>query len=435
METVFFKLLIIRFRIVTGMVGTLSYGLSLRDASLVILFFCIISTVPPAYLATYGPKTGMRQMIQARYSFGYYLVSIPVLLNLATLTGFCVIDSITGGQTLSAVTDGGSLTPTVGIVIIAILALLVSFCGFKVLHFYERYAWLPAFIAIVVAVGCGGKHLKQQVSTESPTAGTVLSFGALIAGFLIPWAALASDFATYMHPRTPSVKVFSYTYAGLFLPTILLMVLGAAIGGATSNVPSWQTGYNENSAGGVLAAMLQPAGGFGKFLTVVLSFSILGNIAATMYSITLNFQILIPWLMRIPRFVFSVIITAIVIPVAIRAAGSFFDNLENFIGVIGYWSAAFVAVIIVEHTLFRRSDFSAYDSAVWDVPSKLPSGVAALGAAACSFALIIPCMDQIWYVGPIAKTTGDIGFEVALGVTALLYVPFRAFEVRFQGHL
>lgn len=197
------------------MVGTLSYGLSLRDASLVILFFCILCTVPPAYLATFGPTTGMRQMIQARYSFGYYLVSIPVLLNLATLTGFCVIDGVVGGQTLSAVSNG-DLTPTVGIIIIAVLGMLVSFCGFKILHYYERFAWFPALVAIVVAVGCGGKHLKQQVATEAATAGNVLSFGALVAGFLIPWAALASDFATYMHPSTS--RYASSPYGDIHIP-------------------------------------------------------------------------------------------------------------------------------------------------------------------------------------------------------------------------
>jgi len=190
------------------MVGTLSYGLCLRDASLVILFFCILSTIPPAYFATFGPKTGIRQMIHARYSFGYYLVSVPVLLNLATLTGFCVIDSVVGGQTLSAV-GNGNLSPTVGIVIIAILSLLVSFCGIKTLHYYERYAWIPAMIAIIVAVGCGGKHLKQQTVTEAAPAGTILSFGGLVAGFLIPWAALASDFATYMHPNTSRCETSS----------------------------------------------------------------------------------------------------------------------------------------------------------------------------------------------------------------------------------
>ena len=115
------------------------------------------------------------------------------------------------------------------------------------------------------------------------------------------------------------------------------MILGAAIGGAVPNVPSWTHGYNTTSAGGVLAAMLEPADGFGKFLVVVLAFTILGNLAATMYSITLNFQLLIPWLVRIPRFVFAVVITAIIIPVSIFAAKNFFVNLENFIGYVVYF--------------------------------------------------------------------------------------------------
>lgn len=57
--------------IVTGMVGTLSYGLSLRDASLVIIFFTLLTSTPVAYMGILGPKTGLRQMIQARYAFGY----------------------------------------------------------------------------------------------------------------------------------------------------------------------------------------------------------------------------------------------------------------------------------------------------------------------------------------------------------------------------
>jgi purine-cytosine permease-like protein len=51
------------------MVGP-TYGLSLRDSALVILFFTLLVSLLPAYLGTLGPKTGMRQMIQARFSFG-----------------------------------------------------------------------------------------------------------------------------------------------------------------------------------------------------------------------------------------------------------------------------------------------------------------------------------------------------------------------------
>lgn len=53
------------------MLGTLIFGLNLRDASLIIIFLCMICSLVVAFLSILGPKTGLRQLIQARYSFGY----------------------------------------------------------------------------------------------------------------------------------------------------------------------------------------------------------------------------------------------------------------------------------------------------------------------------------------------------------------------------
>ncbi|KAH6989532.1 permease for cytosine/purines, uracil, thiamine, allantoin-domain-containing protein [Ilyonectria sp. MPI-CAGE-AT-0026] len=416
-----------------GMLGPLAYGLSLRDSALVILFFGLFSTIAPAYLATLGPKTGMRQMIQARYSFGRYIVSIPVLLNLATLTGFIVIIYVVGGQCLSAV-SGGSLTPDVGIVIIGLLSLFISFCGFKVLHYYETYAFIPAVIAITIATGCGGSDLKKQAAPETPaSASMVLSFGMIVASYMIPWAAIASDLTTYFDPKVPSWRVFTYTYWGLLAPTIPLMVLGAAIAGALPNVPEWSEAYDQNLVGGILAAMLSSAGGFGKFVVVILSLTLLGNTGGTMYAITLNFQTLIPGLIKIPRYAFAIVVTVIVIPVAIRAQRDFFVNLENFVALIGYWSASFIGIVVVEHLFFRRGNYESYDHAIWNVASRLPIGAAALASGILCFGLVVPCMAQVWWTGPIAKTTGDIGFEVAFVLSSLFYIPLRYLEKKYTG--
>ncbi|KAI8214297.1 Purine-cytosine permease fcyB [Colletotrichum sp. SAR 10_76] len=228
-------------------------------------------------------------------------------------------------------------------------------------------------------------------------------------------------------------KIFAYTYLGLALPTILLMILGAAIASSIPLVPAWQQAYDENLVGGVLSAMLTPASTFGKIVTVVLSFTLLGNIAATSYSITLNFQLLAPALKRVPRSVFALLITVIIIPVGIRAATDFFASLENFIALIGYWSAAFLSVVLVEHFCFRKADCERYETEAWDDARKLPVGAAALGSCVLCFALVIPCMAQVWWTGPIAEVTGDIGFELAFVVSGLLYVPFRTLERRVSG--
>ena len=214
------------------------------------------------------------------------------------------------------------------------------------------------------------------------------------------------------------------------------MVFGAAIGGAVPNVPSWTAANESYSVGGVITTMLsERAGGFGKFIAVLLAFSLIGNIAASMYSVSLNFQMLIPSLVNVPRVLFSIITTAIVIPVGIEAANNFFDSLENFLGLISYWPGCFCSVILIEHLWFRKNKVEMYDQEAWGNGKKLPSGLAALAASLMSLALVVPSMGQLWYTGPIAATTGDIGFEVALGVTAVCYVPFRTLEIKLQGHL
>jgi len=340
--------------------------------------------------------------------------------------------SIIGGQCLSAVADG-RLSVNVGIVIASILTLVISFLGIRTLNLYERFAWIPALIAIVVAVGTGGKHLHKQQDTVPPSAATVLSYGMIVSSYMIPWACLSSDFTTYLKPETKPSKIFWYSYLGLAVPPITLMTLGAAIGGAKANVPSWQEGYDAHLVGGVLGAMLEPAGGFGKFLVVVLSLSLLGNMAATSYSITLNFQMLLPLLFKVPRYLFAVILAAILIPVSIVAAVDFFHSLENFVSLIGYWSSAFLGVVLVEHLWFRRADCASYDPEAWDDARLLPWGLAAITACVLSFGLVVPSMSQVWFVGPIAKKTGDIGLEMAFVVSALMYVPLRWVEKRVSG--
>lgn len=124
---------------------------------------------------------------------------------------------------------------------------------------------------------------------------------------------------------------------------------------------------------------------------------------------------------------------ASVVPISIVGAHRFYTALTNFLGLIGYWASAYIGIVVVEHLIFRKNDSLRYDVNVWNVPRHLPSGIAAIAAGVLSFGLVIPSMDQVWFVGPIAKTTGDIGFELAFAVSAILYFPFRWLDVRLRG--
>jgi len=128
--------------------------------------------------------------------------AILVVLNLATITGFVIIGAVLGGLTLAAVSPG-SISVEVSIVILNLVALFVSFCGYKLLHQFERYSWIPALIALTIAAGYGGSNFKQA-EVEPAATSTIVSFAGVIAGFLIPWGALASDFGIYIRPDAPS---------------------------------------------------------------------------------------------------------------------------------------------------------------------------------------------------------------------------------------
>jgi purine-cytosine permease-like protein len=147
-----------------------------------------------------------------------YLISVVIVLQLATLTGYTIIGAIVSGQTLSAI-SGNSLSLTVGIVIAAVASLVVSFMGYKVLHLYEKWSWIPTLAAIILTVGFGGSKLSQQAETATPTVRSILSFGSIIMSFTLSWSPLVSDFAVYVSPHVPrsvQIRLFLIMRAALF---------------------------------------------------------------------------------------------------------------------------------------------------------------------------------------------------------------------------
>lgn len=116
--------------------------------------------------------------------------------------GFTLICVVIAGQTLSAVSDG-KMTVTVGIVLSSLIGLFVSFCGYKILHMLTMYSWGVTAVCIVIVVGCGGKYLNNPVATEPGTADLIFDFGCLVAGFMLPFAGIMSDFAVYYVPNSP----------------------------------------------------------------------------------------------------------------------------------------------------------------------------------------------------------------------------------------
>lgn len=93
--------------ITLGMLGPAVYGLSFTDSALCAVFGVIGGSMVSAWVATWGPVSGIRTMAFGRYSMGWWPSKIIVLLNLVQMLGYCLIDCVVGGQILSAVSPGG----------------------------------------------------------------------------------------------------------------------------------------------------------------------------------------------------------------------------------------------------------------------------------------------------------------------------------------
>lgn len=98
-------------------------------------------------------------------------------------------------------------------------------------------------------------------------------------------------------------------------------------------------------------------------------------------------------------------------------------------GFIGYWLAPFCAIVLTEHFIFRKNQWSSYNILeAWDHPrhSNLPRSYAAVFTFAATIGFIVLCMQKQWWTGPIARRgTGDVGMLLGFIVGVLLYLCAR----------
>ena len=250
------------------------------------------------------------------------------------------------------------------------------------------------------------------------------------------WGTIIGDYACYMPPKAPKLRLVFYCVMGLYVPFTLFTLLGAAIGGSITAVPSWGAAYGEGSLGGVLAEILTSrVGGFGRFLLVILGFSIVTTTARDMYSISLFTVAVIPWLRRVPRVLILVCAAGAMIGVGIAASRSFLPSLSTLVSIAGYITAPSVSIFLVEWFVFRKANPASMDPAIWNDASALPSGIPAVISTVAPWGIIVPSMSTVWYVGPIAARVGDLAWELGAASAILLYLPLRAAEIKYRGRL
>lgn len=190
-------------------------------------------------------------------------------------TGWNAINSISGASVLNALSNGKCPT-WAGVIIICTLVWIICALGITWIHRLDTFVWVLPFIVWCVAAGTGA----SSFTAESPKhlqgvdrAAAVLSYMASIFSFSLSWVNCAADYNVRMPHDTPRWKIFGATYVGIFVPSVLVQSLGAALYTGTVRSAAWKDAYSTSSIGGLLQMSLEPAGGFGKFLMVLAALS------------------------------------------------------------------------------------------------------------------------------------------------------------------
>ncbi|OTA99396.1 hypothetical protein M426DRAFT_325155 [Hypoxylon sp. CI-4A] len=413
------------------------FNLGFVDSALTIIFINLLGIMPVCFFSTFGPRFGLRQMVLSRFYFGYYGVKLIAIFNILACVGWAAVNVIVGAQFFHAV--NADVPGWAGILVISVATLVICTFGYRIVHAYERWSWIPMFVIFLIVLGtfarAGEFDGLLPLAAGPAEAGSVLSFAASVYGFATGWTSYAADYTVYQPVDRPRRAVFGWTFAGLFVSLCFTELLGAAVGTAMATNDGYLSAYSDAHIGGLLAQVLVPRlGRFGEFCVVLLGLSIIGNNCPNAYSVSLSLQVLSEKTQRVPRFVWTLVATGVTIAIAIPGYDHFEDALESFMLVIGYWLAIYEGVSLTEHLIFRRASFSRYAPEDYAEPSRLPPGLAAVTAFALGVMGAVLGMAQEWFTGPIGRLCGaspfggDVGFELAFAFAAVSYAALRSVE-------
>ncbi len=314
---------------VLGALG-IQLGLSLLQTLAVVVIGNLFGAALFAAFCLMGHRTGVPQMVLGRLAFGLRGAYLPALAQVLMPMGWVAINTWIVLDLCMAALErmGFSGGPEVKYMVAALVMVLqvgIAAWGFNAIKVFERYT-MP-LILFIMAVMTALAFLRVDIKWQSPTVGGMAAFAAATQlmtaigiGWGISWLTYASDYTRFTKPSLGAGKVFRATFLGMFLPTVWLAFLGAAIASA---------GAGSDPSKLIIAA-------FGVMALPVLLVLLHGPIAtnivviysAALSSLTLD--------LRLPRWIISGAIACAIL-YAFLQSGDFAHAFDNFMVALIVW--------------------------------------------------------------------------------------------------
>jgi NCS1 nucleoside transporter family len=401
--------------IAVGILGPLAFGLDFAQTLGAIVLGTALGSLTHGVVSSWGPGSGLCQMVLSRTGFGFLGNILPSGLNAVVAgVGWFAVNSISGALALHALITG--LPKWLCLVFIVLAQLTIAFFGHNLVHAFERFA-LPVLAVVFVAglvVVLDKAHLGAAGHGGIPTSGAFTIEAAAAFGYACGWNPYASDYTRYLPASTSRWRTGLFAALGVFVSCVLLEAGGAAMVSAA--------GKNAAVDPGAYTRLMPSWLGDLTLLCIALG-AVAAN-ALNIYSGALSFLALG---VRIPhhraRAIVAVVfgIAGFVLAVfGLKNAGT---KYEDFLLVIAYWIGPWLGVVLVDRLLRRGTDVvrRALDTTFtnWAGPIAMALG---MGISIWLFS------NQTKYLGPIPKdhpAIGDLTFLVGFGIAALAYALLR----------
>ena len=399
--------------IFVGVIGVWFFGQSFWMASLAVVLGTALGSLSMGALAARGPLFGVPQMVLSRIGFGYLGNILPAGVNaLVAGVGWFAVNSVSGAFALNALLGWNS---KICLAIIVVLQLAVAFFGHNLVHMFERIAF--PLLVVVFAIASVVIFTKAQpgAHVSSVPGGWLITFGAAF-GYAAGWNPYASDYTRYLPRDTNRRATGLWAGLGVFISCVVLEIVGAAAATVTS----------VSKFGG------NPTAGFTSHLPtwiadITLLAIALGAVCANalnVYSGSMSFLALgikLPLALR--RAIVALGFGTIGFFLAWSALPNAGADYENFLLIIAYWIAPWLAVYFCDMLLRRNPDESllfATRRTNWAGPVAMLLG---MGISIWLFS------NQTEYIGLVPThigSAGDLTFEAGFLITAAVYLGWHA---------
>jgi NCS1 nucleoside transporter family len=397
-----------------GLLGIL-LGLSFWETFLAIVLGTVLGSITQGILSASGPTYGVPQMVLSRRGFGYWGNSLPAGINSVVAgIGWFAVNSVSGALALNALTH---MPEVLSLLIVVVLQLAVAFLGHNLVHAFEKYAF-PILVVIFLIASVWTLSKASPGAPHKAIPGAFLIELGATFGYAVGWNPYASDYTRYFKPETSKKAIALWAGLGLLLSCVLLETVGAAAGtipGVVSN-PNPTAGWT-----GIFPTWLRD-------LTLIAI--VIGGIAANainIYSGAISFTAIgfkLPLAAR--RAIVALGFGAIGFFVGWSGLHNAGADYNNFLLIIAYWIAPWLAVVFCDMYLRRRHAPAQIERLLFNKKHANWAGPAAMAIGAGVSVWLFS--NQTKYVGLVPKhwpDAGDLTFEVGFILSAAIYLAWH----------